>query len=882
MGSIQQNILSLQVQFNSLYTQIESKKNVENMPITFSGEQMALMDRVQKKAGDVLQVAQNQRAGTVTKLEALSGRLQKFAACLRLPGMAEQMGGLLETAKEIKQAIQEIYLAHFNPEPQAEQVVQVNAQNDEDMAANDWIVERACKDAKAKYPLTCAFLVSSAKEIAQEKYGKALKEALDMCLPSIWSIESLVKFAVVSLILKQLPLNTVDCIPATEENVRSFLILAMELLFADESVMELLILQGDNVPVELTDCFTMLNRFVKAATIDRQQSLGLMNVIQRALNNTTFQDRLEELLRQNRRDEALLYAQSLPQQSQRAGTYAFLIQQATSVAMLEQMQPLIRSLQLEETRDDLYRECAIQVMTRFPDQYRSILQYIASIAYWALKNQLYERLIRQVMFTQPAFCVDLFKSYFKNDALFLQFVTFHSAREFTFSYQVIDLYKNQDARKEALSVLPSTLKWVQPAGCEAVANMVAELIGPIKGKITTYSSLIAGFAKTNPLLALHLALKAPESPTLNKTVRQISSVIDACALENPLTTYRVARRFQGHIQSTCLASRIIQGALPLDPFLVIEVYGHFALQYTQLSIEPIKEALSRIDCTITLPLLQKIEPLLPSRNALLDHLATLVKARHPAIAFQAILSMGNSSKKAECLAAFYRTFTWEDQKAVIECLVNIGDRAAQEIFFSEAMKRLLTIDFTHALHVCIAAPQGSLRDKWLLEFAFSSRYKLNHQRSLEIIKMATNPTIDFPETAEKAFAWYLEDKEAVKALLPKVVNVTLRDQIYAELSEKIELAEAQTALAFISAINDQNQRFSKMAALAERLAASGWQVAERFANAIEDPILCLIFISFLDGTETAKKNGFVVHLDLPEIDFVDDLGEDFKKQIEAV
>ena len=222
MNSFQQHILSLQAQFNSFYVQIENLKNQPEEKAVFTDGTIASFARIQKKACDLTQQAAKENSPTTAKIEYLSRLLQTLGGEVPYAKGVEALKRLHTQGTAIKTSLQEIYFAHFNVSNVEKQTARVTAENDQTMAGNDFIVQRACNQAQVQFPKTYSFFVACIKEVNRGLCGKELQEALEMCLPSIWSLEALLKLALVRLSQKNLPLTSLDCFVLDEANLATF------------------------------------------------------------------------------------------------------------------------------------------------------------------------------------------------------------------------------------------------------------------------------------------------------------------------------------------------------------------------------------------------------------------------------------------------------------------------------------------------------------------------------------------------------------------------------------------------------------------------------------------------------------------------------------
>ena len=860
MVTLQQNILSLQVQFNSFCQQIETKSKSTDLLVVFSPDYCETFSRIVTKALATIEAAQNEGSSKCVEIERVTGCIQVLAGGIKNAKGPSSMGQLLLQANTIKKSIHEIYLAIFNPNAAAPQVAQVNANNDHDMAAGDWIVEKACKEAKSRYPKSVQFLCVCVVEVQRGQIGDELQEALTMCLPSIWSIEALLKLALLSLALKKLPLAELDCFPLTEKNQQSLKMLTDALDAHASIIISQLLLQSDSAPVEWTPYITELNRFVKESTISRNHALGLMNLLQKKLTISSFLEEIETLVGQKSFIDVIRHAAGLSQQSQRASAYCYLADRATS---LEELRPLLNYMQRLDNDDmqvDTIQHYVTVLLDKFPESYREARTAIGSISYWAVSNLLYERIIRYTLTRDPQFCLNTLRTNWRNAQVIEQFVEVHGRRDFALTSQAIDLIQDRTLRKDLLLKLKDCLGWVPRTEAHAVARQIVSLCSILKNNKLLLSQLAKGIGAHNFALGLQIAILSPVSPLCNTTLKHFAALLVKHKQEiSPTAIIALVNRMELNAERDEVICFGVERLLKIDPEKSVELFLTYQTRFFMRHLfDLVKEAMKKADALNVFSQLQKMDQCFIGRDELLIHLSELTKSASPLVSFNALWCISNQALRDQCLVNFYNAFPWNDENRIINFVQAIEGEGRKNLFLFEGIVRLWASNILMALELYSWMTNCPEREK-----IFAEIYKLVDGIELspdiiEALEKLDNPHTPQERLAKRACENYEEDKVAIKALLPTIQPTSLRDNTYFTLVQNLVLKEKETALEFSQAIDDKNLKEKAMVFMAESLARADWNEAVSFVDAIEDPLLSFEFYILLQDTPTAREHKFQI------------------------
>lgn len=869
MTSFQQGVLSLQAQFNSFYLQLENKKGQSEEKAVLTEDNLAFCARMQQKVTTITEQAGKEKNPAVGKVKTLFSLLQAFADEAKRVKGVEALSRLHHLGTGVKQAIQEIYTACFQVANVEDQAARVNGQNDEVMAGNDFIVQRACNQAQGRYPKSYNFFIQCIKEVKRGLCGLELQEALETCMPSIWSIEALLKLALVRLSQKEMPLSSLDCFVLDEQNLATFSKIATALKATDLPLIEQFLLHSEKTESSLQECLKTLNRFVEASVIERSLALGIMNLLQKRLSQAAYLDQIELLIEQKNFSEAIAITVGLSTESQRLDAICLLIHHVPNYTVLERLKTPIFDLENEEFGDDAL-ECYVRkILDSFPLNYREAKEMALRIADPDIKTTLIERLAKATVLVDPAFCLSACNMVYGDDrnAILKEFIEKNSKVELVLCSAAFKMLSNQPAKKEALVSMIPNLTWVSTEQAPEIAKMIVELCN-VKVFLPVLSKMILGISAYNPQLALLLALEAPEASLKATVNKKMHALIEAAAGSVPVKAMEAANRFKSLVNYPPTVAKIIQVCAPRFPDIAIELYSlsheiHDA--FSQDIYDTVKQNMKTLHPGRSLKLLQAMPVAVTTRDALFVTLVDLSLDTHPEIAYEAIQGLSGSVRKLHCLGRFTKAIKWEEKARLVEIAERIQSSDCRSQFLCEAVKRMLPINFSSALELCRMMPEGPQQQALLLEIAKTTQDK--NQAEVDLI-MSLIQTIKDQEARKvemglRPVAMYRADKEQALELLPKIENSAHRDKAYALLIEHGVEDDPYLAFGFIEAICDLEIRNSSLACFAEQFATRNWRQAVSFVGEIKDQFLAWRYDLELQYTTTGRKLGYASALPLP-------------------
>lgn len=869
MASFQQGVLSLQAQFNSFYLQIENKKGQSEEKAVLTEDNLAFCSRMQQKVIAITEQAGKEKHPSVSKVSTLSTLMQTFADEAKRAKGAEALSRLHALGTGVKKAIQEIYTACFQVANLDDQAARVNARNDEVMAGNDFIVQRACNQAQGRYPKTYDFFIQCIKEIKRGLCGTELQEALETCMPSIWSIEALLKLALIRLSQKELPLTSLDCFVLDEQNLATFKKIATALKATDLLLIEQVLLHDEKLDASLRDCYKTLNRFVEASVIERSLALGIMNLLQKRLTQSGHLDQIEFFIEQNDFDQAITVALGLSTEAQLLDAICLLIHRVPDHATLAKLKTPILDLDDEGYRDDAL-ECYVRkILDCFAIQYRVAWDLAMRITDPDTQKALAERLAKATVVTDASFCLMACHSIYgeERNAILKELILKHSKNEFIHCAKAFDMLSNQTSKKEVLISLIPNLTWVSDEQAPAIAKQIA-LFCNVKVFFPVISKMILGISAYHPHLALLLALNAPDTSLKATVNKKMQALIEAAAESAPVKAMEAANRFKGVVHYTPTVSKIIQLCASRFPETAIELYAsshEIHDTFSQDVYETVKQNMQTLPPIRALKLLQAMPKVVTTRDALFLTLFDLALTTYPEIAYEAIQALSGSVRKLHCLGRFTQAIKWEDKARVVEIAERIQSSDSKELFLCEAVKQVLPISMSSALELCRMLPEGAKQAALMIEIAKSTQGKTQEEIDLvlKLIQTIQDQEARKVEIELRPVGMYRTDKELVLELLPKIENREIRDKAYAQLIEQDVEADPSIAFGFIEAIVDLEIRSRALTCFAEQFAARHWKSAVAFIHTIKEPLLAWQYELELQYTTAGRAVGYRANMPIP-------------------
>lgn len=860
MVSLQQSILSLQVQFNSVCSQVETKKRSQDSKIFFSHENLVTLERIVKKADEAYAAAQKEKNAKVQEIGGMQRAIQGFSNRLKSVKHPEEIGQLSDCGNEIKKAIHDIYLALFTPNPEGPQRAEINAENDADMAAGDWIVERASKEVKAKYPKTFIFLSLSVKEIKKGQAGCELQEALEMFLPTLWSLETLLKLAILALGIKKQPLSEIDCFPLTEENLGNFAKLSEDLQSVELSMMHHLLLHADEIDVTWTPYITQLNRFVEQATITRQEALGLMNLLQRKLSESDFLDPIEALVTQGKIQEALTQIKAFKQQAQHASALCYMAYNVPSLEALRTLLPCIRSLEYDEMRDDTLQQYVTVIFDKFSDHYLDAYEVIKDIDYWAQRNPLYARLVHITFDRDPEFCLTVLLHHWRDQTRLVQFVEKHGAKHFLLCHKAISAITDQKKRQAVLLGLKDSFAWVSEDKVDDIAGKITGLCTSFRNNVQIQANLVKAIIATNFSLGLQLALNMAESATRQIKLRAFA-----------------AGKF-GNVADPAFAMRLIHLAQALGPTssrddLLKRLMGDFftttplhcvtlfctvdAEARLQERLQQAKEAMKGANVYEVYKLIDSMTFKPHCRDELLGDLFALTLSFLPSISFDCVWSVKDPAMQKDLFRTFYTAVHWTDFNQIIAFSKMILLKGRRDEFLTGVIRQVWKQDPAMAIDLSFLLSDSVQREALFEQLQQSAEG--DGERVHDAIIRMTDPNMSKQFWVERIFSLYQKDTVVAKNMLSVLEPISLRDSVTSALVQKIALREKTEALEFVLFISEEKVKEQAIMAMATQMAEVNWQEAVAFAHSIKDSMLSFQFILSLEASSTAREKGYKVN-----------------------
>lgn len=861
MVSLQQSILSLQVQFNNFCTQVETKKNSQDSKVSFSPDNLAAIERIIKKVHEAFTAAQQERNAKAQEIGGVQSALQEFSSTLQNANSSKEMEQLWQWGGEIKKAIHEIYLALFTPNPEGPQRAEVNAENDAEMAAGDWIVERASKEVKAKYPKTLSFLSLVVKEIKHGDAGSELQEALEMFLPTLWSIETLLKLAILALGVKKKPLSEIDSFPLTEKNLESFHKLSADLQSVELSMIHHLLLHADEIDTTWTPYITELNHFVNEATITRQEALGLMNLLQRRMSESEFLDPIEELVTQGKFAEALTQANALNQHAQRTSALCYMAYNVPHIEALRTVLPYIVSLDHAIMRDEALQQYVTVIFDKFPDNYIEANEVIGRIRYQDLCNPLYARLVHFSFDRDPEFCLSILVHYWRDQTRLVQFVQKHAATKFLLCYKAIAAITALKMREAILLSLKDSFGWVSEAQVDDVAGKITWLCASFKNNIQLQATLITAIGATNFSLGLQLALNMAESATrqtkLRSFVKQKSWDVKDPSLAMRLLQW--ARALEPTASRDELIMRLMDAFFTTKPiycvalFCTVDTETHF-----QERLQMAKKAMKEADSHKVYKLIESMAFRPHCRDELLGELFELALATSSSMSFDCIWSVKDPIRQKELFRKFYTMIQWTDFNQIVAFSKTISNKERRDAFFTEVIRQIWKRDLELAIDLIFLLSEDSQREALVQEFQQSVEGDSTFEKVYVTSIRITDPSTSHQFLADRICALYQKDKATAKNMLSVLEPVSLRDSVASVLAQQIALHEKSEAFELAVSISDETLKEKTMITLASKMAEANWKEAVTFAHTIKDSMLSFQFILNLEASSIARERGYKV------------------------
>lgn len=541
MITFQMHFQSLQVMFNSFCEKVEQQK-VKPEEIT-SG-----LETIRKKVAVTLDTAVQNRPDAQADLkkvgESIDTLFSAFAATSNFETCKTSAFG-------IKKRLTELNITLFSADTNRPQQSSLREEYDQHLATANWIVNRACGRVKEKYPKTYKIMSGCTYEVQNGKYGSALKEAFFQCMPEVWTIEQLTKFALLSLALNKQPLSALDCFEATVENQESFITIATT--FAKESceVVEKLLLLPDSLTEVLKNGSLLLNRFTKMCKIERDDALGLMNLLQENLVKTNYLDEVEELFRHNKPEEALRYAAKLPEEFKRIRALLFLANATKEKALLEKIASFLTALGAGESREDVLQEYVQLVLGKSEQCLSHAYEVSLRINDMRIVDSLLPRIAEEALVLDaPLFLKISTRSFARKPELLANFFELHHASDPQMAIRVVSQVSSQEMQIQMLDSLASVDTWRTIQDCGASAKQILKEFHLVPEP--SLAQFVERVSTNNALLALNTGRLIKTEALRNSVMVQL---FEKVRLKNLYVAFHAASQLTDEQQKERLLER---------------------------------------------------------------------------------------------------------------------------------------------------------------------------------------------------------------------------------------------------------------------------------------------------------------------------------------
>lgn len=492
MITFQMHFQSLQVMFNSFCEKVEQKKG------TFA-ELTTGLDTIRKKMVVTIEKAAESRPDAEANLKKVSESIETLFAAF---ATAKDLEACKLSALGIKKALKELNITLFSADTNRPQQSSLREEHDQHLATANWIVNRACLRAKEKYPKSYKIMSACTYEVQNGKYGRALKEAFFQCMPEVWTIEQLTKFVLLSLVLNKQPLTHLDCFEINAENEAIFLTITTAFANASSEVVEALLLHPDRLSEALKNGCLLLNRFTKMCQIERDDALGLMNLLQQNLVKTNYLDEVEELMQQNKEEEALCYASRLPEAFKRSRALLFLANATKEKALLEKIAPFLIALRQGESREDVLQEYVQLLLGKSDPCLSHAYEVSLRINDTRITDSLFPRIAEEAMVLDSALFLKVAKHPFaRKPELLANFFELHHASDPQMAIQVVNQVTSVEMQIQMLDSLTNVDQLHTIENCVRCAQQIMKEFHLVPE--SSFAGFVERVCTKNALLALH-------------------------------------------------------------------------------------------------------------------------------------------------------------------------------------------------------------------------------------------------------------------------------------------------------------------------------------------------------------------------------------------
>lgn len=315
--SLSQNILALRTQLTSLYEQIERNQTAEPQTI-FNSDRLQLLTQMVNRLVQTIHLAQVERSETVQPLEVLKDKLVHLNEQANQVHLSQgNIHTLLTEAKELKDAINQIYLQTYKPIDTQEVRKFAHQEEFEEDAVTQLTYENIRRSAiyfQFHFPRTTNLFLRLLEAVSVGQYGEEIKEKTISFSDEIWNPYPFLKLVIIHLCRSNRSLDELDCLPTTERNVeflntfkKSFPSLTNE--YVSNIILHVQKLEDQ----KFQEGLKALNELVADASsqLDQKMFLGLSSILQGKIKPPThLLDQILLLLYEGRFEEAQQIAQS--------------------------------------------------------------------------------------------------------------------------------------------------------------------------------------------------------------------------------------------------------------------------------------------------------------------------------------------------------------------------------------------------------------------------------------------------------------------------------------------------------------------------------------------------------------------------------------------